>query len=75
MRVFYDPAVDALYLQFGDGKPEGVDEIGEGVNVDLTKDGKLVGIEIIEASKKMDIHTILSYSLELSDEVLSSHVA
>ncbi len=75
MRVFYDSEVDALYLQLGDGKPDGVDEIGEGVNLDLTEDGKLVGIEILEASKKMDIHTILSYSIELTEEVLSRHVA
>jgi uncharacterized protein YuzE len=70
MKVYYDNEVDALYLQLGDEKPEGVIEISEGVNVDLTKGGKVVGIEILEASKKIDIDTILSYKLELSKDIL-----
>ncbi len=75
MKVFYDNEIDALYLKLGDDKPEGVTELVEGVNVDVTPDGKLVGLEIIEASKKLDIKTILSYSLELERDILRKNVA
>ena len=74
MKVFYDNEVDALYLELGSGKPEGVSEISDGVNLDITHDGKLVGIEILEASKKIDIQTILSYTLELDEKLLTRNV-
>lgn len=54
MRVHYDDEVDALYLELGDESPEGVVEITEGVNLDTTSDGKIVGIEILDASKKSE---------------------
>jgi len=71
MKIYYDKEVDALYLKLGDGTPEGVTELAEGFNLDLTAEGKLVGIEIIEASQKLDLRTMLSYSLELDQSVLS----
>ena len=70
MKVHYDEEVDALYLKLGDQKPDGVIEIAEGVNIDTTTDGKLTGIEILNASKKIDIDTILSYTLELDQGIL-----
>ena len=60
MKVHYDEEVDVLYLKLGDQKPDGVIEIAEGVNIDTTTDGKLTGIEILKASQKIDIDTILS---------------
>jgi uncharacterized protein YuzE len=70
MKVHYDEEVDALYLKLGDQKPDGVIEIAEGVNIDTTTDGKLTGIEILKASTKMNIDTILSYTLELDQGIL-----
>ena len=71
MRVCYDDEADALYLKLGDEPPEGVTEIGEGVNVDTTSHGKIVGIEILNASKKIDLKTILSYTLELDKDLIT----
>jgi len=75
MKVHYDEEVDALYLKFGDQKPDGVIEIAEGVNIDTTTDGKLTGIEILAASKKINIDTILSYTLELDQGILRKQIA
>lgn len=69
MKVYYDDKVDALYIKLGDGKPEGVIEISEGVNLDTTAENKIVGLEILAASKKIDLKTILSYSLELEKDL------
>lgn len=68
MKIYYDNKVDAVYIKLGDESPEGVTEMSAGINLDITTDGKLVGIEILNASIKMDIQTILSYSLELNNE-------
>ena len=75
MKVHYDEEVDALYLKFGDQKPDGVIEIAEGVNIDTTTDGKLTGIEILKASKKINIDTILSYTLEVDQGILKKKIA
>jgi len=75
MKVQYDSAADALYLELGDQKPDGVIEITEGVNIDTTTDGKITGIEILNASNKMNINTILSYTLELDQGVLGRKTA
>ena len=75
MKVHYDEEVDALYLSLGDQKPDGVIEIAEGINVDTTNDGKLTGIEILKASKKINIDTILSYTLELDKNILKKKTA
>ena len=75
MKVHYDEEVDALYLSLGDQKPDGVIEIAEGINVDTTADGKLTGIEILKASKKINIDTILSYTLELDKSILKKNIA
>ena len=75
MKVQYDKEVDALYIELSNQKPDGVVEIAEGVNIDTTTDGKLSGIEIINASKKFDLNTILSYTLELDKDLLLQKVA
>jgi uncharacterized protein YuzE len=70
MIVHYDNEIDAIYIKLGSKKPDGVIEITEGVNLDTTSDNKIVGIEILNASKKMNIRTILSYELELDEKLV-----
>jgi uncharacterized protein YuzE len=75
VKVHYDDEVDALYLSLGDQKPDGVIEIAEGVNLDTTEDGKITGIEILKASTRFNINTILSYTLELDEGILKTKAA
>ena len=65
MKVQYDPEVDALYLRLAETEPDGAIEISEGVNLDTTPDGQLVGIEILNASQRLELGTFLTYSLEM----------
>ncbi|MCL5279624.1 MAG: DUF2283 domain-containing protein [Planctomycetes bacterium] len=71
MRVYYDDDLDALYLELGDEPPEGVIEATEGVHLDTTSRGKIVGIEILDASKKIDLKTVLSYRLEFDKGLIA----
>lgn len=75
MRVYYDKEVDAVYIKLGNKAPDGVIEVSEGVNLDTTSDGKIVGIEILDASKKMDVKTIWSYQLELDKKLMTQKIA
>jgi len=71
MKIHYDNEVDALYIKLGNKSPDGVIEISEGVNLDTTSEDKIVGIEILNASKRMNIRTILSYELELDKKFIN----
>lgn len=70
MKVQYDGKVDAVYIKLGNQKPDGVVEIAEGVNLDTTAGNRIVGIEILDASKRMDINTILTYELALDKKLV-----
>jgi len=70
MKVYYDDEVDALYLKLGDDAPDGAIEIAEGVNLDTTSQDKIVSIEILNASRRMDLRTVLSYSLEFDKDLI-----
>ena len=70
MTVRYDQELDALYFELSEKQPDGVVELVEGINIDTTKDGKLTGIEILNASDKFNINTILTYTLKLDHGLL-----
>lgn len=72
MREYYENEVDAIYryIKLGNQKPDGVVEILEGVNIDATSENQIVGIEILNASKKMNIKTIFSYELEQDNNLI-----
>ncbi len=70
MKIYYDNEADALYIKLGNKNPDGVIEISEGVNLDTTSEDKIVGIEILNASKKINIKTILSCELEVDKKLI-----
>ena len=63
MKVTYDKLVDAIYIALSNLKPEGVIEVAEGINIDVTADGKVVGIELLDAKKKVSLDTLFSYEI------------
>jgi uncharacterized protein YuzE len=54
MKVTYDPAVDVLRILFRDVPVEESDEDKPGVILDYDKDGNVVGIEVLNASKRVE---------------------
>jgi uncharacterized protein YuzE len=52
MKVTYDEKADALYIAFGEG-PATVQEVAEGIVLDWDSEDKLLGIEILDASKRV----------------------
>ncbi len=59
MRMTYDPEADALYFAFGEG-PATVEEVAPGVALDWDGEGKLLGIEILDASRRLSDPRALS---------------
>lgn len=50
MKVKYDPKIDALYIDLSIGRYEMTKKITDSIMVDVTKSGKVIGIEILDAS-------------------------
>ena len=63
MRVKYDQEVDVLTIRFNDTPVEESDENKPGVILDYDKAGKLVGIEILNASKQIENPKSLEYTV------------
>ena len=75
MRIEYDRDVDALYVYIQTKESYKTIEIEDGLNVDLDKDGRLVGVEILDATKKYSLSDIFNLStqhLVLEDEMALS---
>lgn len=58
MKISYDKEVDAAYIKLSDSKPSGVVEMAEGVNLDVTEQGEITGIEILDASRKFPLKSL-----------------
>jgi uncharacterized protein YuzE len=52
MKVIYDPEVDVLRVLFSEAPIEESDEDKPGVILDYDKDGNMVGMEVLEASRR-----------------------
>ena len=70
MKISYDKEVDAAYIRLSELKPTGVIEIKEGINVDVTDKGEIIGIEILDAAKKFPLKSLFIYEYE-PDLILS----
>jgi len=53
IRVEYDSKADAMYIWLRKAKYEISEEIAENVTIDLDKRGRIIGIEILDASKNL----------------------
>jgi uncharacterized protein YuzE len=49
--VHYDPGSDILYIVTKEGTEAAFTEVAPGVNVELDKDGQVLGVEILGASR------------------------
>lgn len=63
MRVKYDQEVDVLTIRFNDAPVEESDANKPGVILDYDKAGKIVGIEILNASKQIENPKSLEYAV------------
>ena len=63
MKVTYDPEVDALTIVLSDAAVEESDESKPGVILDYDVEGNIVGLEILNASKRVDNPKAIDYAL------------
>ncbi len=57
MRLIYDPETDTLSLILREGKVAESDELREGIIVDYGADGRIVSLEVLDASENVVMRT------------------
>ena len=68
MKIEYDPEADALYIQVRDAEAGDNIDIEEGVSVDVDADRHIVGLEILDVSKRLspsDLSSIVIHRFPL----------
>jgi uncharacterized protein YuzE len=63
MKVKYDQEVDVLTIQLSNAPVEESDQDKPGVILDYDKDGNIVGLEILNASKQIENPRSLEYAV------------
>ena len=63
MKVQYDPEVDVLSIVLSDAPVEESDESKPGVILDYDSSGNVIGIEILDASKRMGDPMSVDYAI------------
>ena len=68
MQILYGSKTDILYLRLDERKQQIMNKrLSEDIVLDIGEDDKIVGIEIIDASKHLNLETLLP----LHDEMAS----
>ena len=64
MKIEYSKDVDALYIKLREAKVADSIDVEEGVTVDLDKNRHIVGIEILDASEKLELLNLVNITIE-----------
>lgn len=64
MKIEYDKEADALYIQLREASIQDNIDIEEGVTVDLDEKKHIVGIEILDASKRLSLKDLVNITIE-----------
>lgn len=70
MKMSYYPETDSLYIDLVDRSSVESREVSQGVVLDYDADGNLVGIDIDNASKKLDLRELTLCKLPAESQTL-----
>lgn len=72
MKLNYYPETDSLYIDLADRPSTKTREVSEGVVLDYDAEGNLVGIDIDNASKKLDFKELILSKMPANVRTLSA---
>lgn len=64
MKITYDPEADALYIALRMVKAADSVDVEEGVVADFDEDGHIIGLEVLDASKRLSREELCELSYE-----------
>jgi len=67
MNILYNDKTDLLYIRLDDRKQDVINRrVSEGIVLDVGENESVIGIEIIDASKHVNLERLLPIKYELS---------
>ena len=72
MKINYYPETDSLYIDLSYHTSKDSIEISEGVVIDYDKNGQIVGIDIDNASSKLNLKELVLNKLPLQSQIISA---
>ncbi len=72
MKLNYYPDTDSLYIDLAERSSKESKEVSEGVVLDYDAEGNIVGIDIDNASKKLDLKQLVLSKLPTEIQSLSA---
>ncbi len=72
MKISYYPDTDSLYIDLSEVQSAESREISEGVVLDYDAQGRLVGIDIDNASKKVELKKLVLSKLPTSEQIIAA---
>lgn len=66
MKLHYYPETDSLYIELKADAGVEVREIADGLNADMAADGSVVGLDIDNASARLDLSTLEADGLPIA---------
>jgi len=72
MKLNYYPETDSLYIDLAERPSTESKEVSEGIVLDYDSDGNLVGIDIDNASNKLDLKTLVLNKMPTEIQNLSA---
>ena len=72
MKFTYYPDTDSLYIDLSSKPSAESREVSEGIILDYDADGNLVGIDIDNASKKIELKELTLDKLPIKKQVISA---
>jgi uncharacterized protein YuzE len=71
MQILYNATTDLLYLRLDDRKQKVVNKrIADEIVLDLGEDDRIVGIEILDASKHLNLERLLPVNYEVKSALV-----
>ena len=64
MRIEYDREADALYIHLREVPVADTTDVEDGVMIDLDAEGHIVGVEILDASKRLSPDDLSKVAIE-----------
>jgi len=64
MKIEYDREVDALYVRIQEKYVARTLEVDEGINIDFDEEGRLIGLEILDATEDYALTDIFNIATE-----------
>ena len=72
MKISYYSDTDSMYIDLSSKTSEESKEISPGVVIDYDQEGNIVGIDIDNASKKVDIKELVINRLPIQKQTIAS---